>query len=193
MPVQTLNKVIRGDIYRRTRAAVENALGDAIALIGHCLEFAWQGYRIIKETPGAPRTLIQAGSARWPRVPPELDDGVSATHFAYEWHPDSDVARLVRAGIIPVVRRANGHTAASLPELHVWLGCPETGEIIDFTTGLWPSACRATLGEQWLAPPPPEYLWTFGSRLPSGVSYIADRNAIETVVCILHLQGRHYP
>ena len=41
------------------------------------------------------------------------------------------------------------------PEMHVWLGCPGSGEFIDFTTSLWPAACLSTIGEEWLAPPPP--------------------------------------
>ena len=117
-----------------------------------CLAFAWEGYRIIKEWPGAPRTLIQAGSAGWPRIPPHLDDGVSPTHFAYEGDPDSGLARLAADGIFRLVEREDGRTALSLPEMHVWLGCPDTGELLDFTTGLWPQACQAILGLPWLAP-----------------------------------------
>ncbi len=190
MPVQKLNRTIRDDIFRRTLAAVS---AEQPHLTGNCLEFAWHGYQIIKSFPGAPRTIIQAGSAQWPRVPPELDDGVSPTHFAYEWNPEHPVTRLFLTGFTPLVQRADGHTAASLPEMHVWLGCPDSEEIIDFTTGLWPAACQATLGEDWLAEHPPEYLWTFGSRLPKDVRYIASREAIEVVIEVLRQQGREYP
>ncbi|WP_171470578.1 hypothetical protein [Frigoriglobus tundricola] len=82
---------------------------------------------------------------------------------------------------------------ASLPEMHVWLACPESTEVIDFTTGLWPEACREATGEEWLAPHPPDYLWTFGSRLPQSVRYVPDRTAIDLVIAVLHLQGREYP
>ena len=81
----------------------------------------------------------------------------------------------------------------SLPEIHVWLGCPDTGEIIDFTTGLWPAACRATLGMGWLAALPPPYFWNFGPRRPPGVNYQPARDAIDCVVELLRLQGREYP
>lgn len=188
MPVQVLNKTTRDEIYRRTLAAAQSP-----TLAGQCLEFGWNGYRIIKDWPGAPRTIIQAGSAQWPRIPPEMDDGHSPTHFAYEWDADSPAARLIRSGIVPVVRRADNVVAASLPEMHVWLACPDTGEIIDFTTALWPAACLATIGEEWPGPRPPEYLWTFGSRLPAGVNYIPDREAIDIVILILRQQGREYP
>jgi hypothetical protein len=168
MPVQVLNRTIRDAVFRRTLAAVQSETGTPVSLIGHRLEFAWQGYLVLKSWPGAPRTIIQAGSAQWPRVPPDLDDGVSPTHFAYEWDADSDFAALHRRGVVPVVERADGHTAPSLPDMHVWLGCPDTEEIIDFSAGLWPAVCEATLGLPWLVPHPPEYLWAFGSRLPRG-------------------------
>jgi hypothetical protein len=77
--------------------------------------------------------------------------------------------------------------------MHVWLASPDSGEVIDFTTGLWPEACRETIGEQWLAERPPEYLWTFGSRLPAGVRYMPDRDAIDLVIAVLRLQDREYP
>jgi hypothetical protein len=157
--------------------------------VGRCLEIAWQGYCVLKQWPGAPRALIQAGSAQWPRVPPELDDGVMATHFAYEWQPDSEINRLIRSGILSIVRRRDGLVGFSLPEMHVWLGCPDTGEIIDFSTGLWPAACKATLGLDWLAPLPPDYLWA--DEVPEGVRYVADRGAIDTALYVLHQQGRH--
>jgi hypothetical protein len=195
VPVQVLNKGVRDDVYRRTLAAVMREIGsdDPSRLLGNCLEFAYQGYLILNRWPGAPRTILQAGSAQWPRVPPDLDDGISPTHFAYVWDSDSAIACLVREGLAPVIKRADGHGGCSLPEMHVWLGCPDTGELIDFTTGLWPQACKATLDEGWLAPAPPEYLWTFGDRSPRGVNYHPDRDAIDCVISLLHRQGRPYP
>jgi hypothetical protein len=193
MPVQVLNRAARDEIYQQTLAAVRREIGEDALLAGHCLELAWQGYRIIRDTPGAPRTIIQAGSAQWPRVPPERDDGASPTHFAYEWHPDSEVARLVQSGLVPLVKRADGLVAASLPEMHVWLGCPDTGEVIDFSAGMWPAACAATLGLDWPGPRPPDYFWNFGARLPAGVNYLPEREAIALVVAVLRMQGRPYP
>jgi hypothetical protein len=188
MPVQKLNQTIRDEIFLRTRAAVG---AEQRHVAGNCLEFAWHGYRILKHYPGAPRTIIQAGTAQWPRL--AVDDGISATHFSYEWNPDAEPTRLFLSGTIPLVERADGHLQASLPEMHVWLACPESTEVIDFTTGLWPDACRETIGEEWLAGRPPDYLWTFGSRLPAGVRYIPDRAAIDLVLAVLHLQDREYP
>ena len=58
-----------------------------------------------------------------------------------------------------------GQIAASLPEMHVWLGCPETGEVIDFTTGFWPAACKVLLGQDWLAAEPPAFTSTSTSKV----------------------------
>ena len=44
-----------------------------------------------------------------------------------------------------------------------------------------------------LAATPPKYVWTFGSRLPAGIRYVADRDAIDTAITVLRLQGREYP
>lgn len=196
MPVQRLNRDTRDRIHRLTVAAVLAELGDPddrTQLIGRCLDFAWHGYRVLKAWPGAPRTIIQAGSAQWPRVPPEMDDGVSPTHFAYHWDPQSEPARLARAGVHVASGRLGGFPALSLPEVHVWLGCPDTGELIDFTTSLWPLACMRTLGLGWPGPLPPEYFWDFGTRRPPGVNYLADRDAISLAVALLRRQGRTYP
>jgi hypothetical protein len=127
MPVQKLNRATRDEIYKQTRAAVS---AEQPHLSGNCLEFAWHGYHIIRAYTGAPRTIIQAGSASWPRL--AVDDGVSPTHVSYEWNPAAEPTCMFRSGLIPLVPRADGHLSASLPEMHVWLACPESEEIIDY-------------------------------------------------------------
>ena len=200
MPVQPLNQTARDEIYRRTLAAVKGEIArvggdpdDPAALLGQCLEFAWQGYLLIKGWPGAPRTVIQGGSAQWTRVPPEMDDGVSPTHFAYVWDPEAPLTRLARQGVLTALRRPDGQVAPSLPEMHVWLGCPDTNEVIDFTVGFWPAACKALTGLEWPAPLPPDYLWCLGPRRPRRVNYIPDGEAVAVAVNLLRRQGRDYP
>ena len=100
MPVQKLNQTTRDEIFQRTLAAVR---AEQMHLAGNCLEFAWHGYRIIKSYAGAPRTIIQAGTAQWPRL--GADDGVSPTHFSYEWNPDAEPTRLFLSDAIPLVER----------------------------------------------------------------------------------------
>lgn len=201
MPMQRLNSDERNRIFQKTKQLVLAEISrhgrdtsDPRVLLGQCLEWAWQGYNVIKAWPGAPRTIIQAGSAQWPRVPAHLDDGVSPTHFAYEFNEDDPMVALALQGLVPVMRRpGDGHVAFALPEIHVWLGVPESGEIIDFTTGLWADTCEATIGLPWLAAKPPEFFWCIGSRRPSGVNYGPSRMAIEVVATLLNHQGRDYP
>ena len=108
MPVQKLNKAIRDELFRRTREAVS---AEQPHLAGNCLEFAWHGYQVSKTFAGAPRTIIQAGSASWPRL--AIDDGISPTHFSYEWDANDPNTRLFASGLIQVIPRADGHQQAS--------------------------------------------------------------------------------
>lgn len=199
MTTQRFNKEERDRIFRRvrqdvilelTRTSRPDGVIDPAYLAASCLEWAWWGYQRLRELPGSPRVLIQAGSASWPRVAPHLDDGVSSTHFSYEWDTKSPLASLARLGIHVVMGQSIGY---ALPEMHCWLGLPETQEIIDFTTGLWPEACYYRIGEPWLADRPPEYLWVQGKHLPQSVRYHADPDAIDLAILVLARQGRQYP
>lgn len=107
------------------------------------------------------RAILQAGSASWPRVRPEQDDGVSATHFSYEWQADR--AEQFRA-------LAAGH----LPEIHCWVGIPSTDTLIDLTTGDW-IAAAAKFGFDWPGDPPPPFL--YATTLPPRVVYSVDVRA----------------
>ncbi len=200
MTTQRFNKEERDRVFRRVRADVVLEVSKAspngdihpAVLSAACLEFAWWGMQRIRELPGAPRVLIQAGSASWPRLAPHLDDGVSNTHFGYEFDASTPLVSLARLGVSTATRIGDSLNY-SLPEMHCWLGIVETQEVIDFTTGLWPEACYYRIGEPWLAERPPEYLWTLGERLPSGVRYQADHEAIELAILLLARQGRQYP
>lgn len=109
------------------------------------------------------RAVIQAGSASWPRVRPEQDDGVMATHFSYEWSPHEMPSRMMLA-------------KGGMPEMHVWVGLPETSEIVDMTTGLWPAQAKRIGGFDWLGDQPPKFFW--GSKLPKGVHYTPVSDAV---------------
>jgi len=102
---------------------------------GQCLEFAWHGYQIIKGWPGAPRTNHPGRISSVATHPARNGRRCRSHAIAYEWDPDSPAVRLIRAGSLLSIPRADGSLATSLPEMHVWLACPSTGEIIDFTTG----------------------------------------------------------
>ena len=116
-------------------------------------------------------TMIQAGTAQWPLLREEDDDGVAPNAFAYEWQGLGD--RLTRDRV----------AAGLLPELHCWLAHRDPSTIIDTTTGTWPA--RAGLaGLDWTAAAPPDFLWgeteaLFAEARYGGVTYAADLDACE--------------
>jgi hypothetical protein len=118
------------------------------------------------------RAIIQAGSASWPRLRPDQDDGVSPTHHSYVWEPDSAATRFRLA-------------AGDLPEMHVWAAVPERGEIIDMTTRYWPDQCLSIQELDWPGDKPPTYFWGTADEVPDGVIYAADMKAIALALHLL--------
>ena len=104
------------------------------------------------------RLILQAGSARWPRVTDQTDDGVEPNVFEYVWESDHPASRAARA-------------AGLMPEMHVWAADPAANEVVDLTTGFWPAQCREILGVDWKAPNPPPYFWGPVDRLPTLACY----------------------
>ena len=100
------------------------------------------------------RAILQAGSASWVRVPPELDDGVVATHYSYMWEPQSP------ANVMQLMK-------GEMPEMHVWAALPERNQIVDLTTGFQPERCEEMLGMDWPAAKPPDWLWMEASEVPA--------------------------
>jgi len=92
------------------------------------------------------RVSVQAGTAAFLRVPPELDDGVTFTHYSYEWHADNPLT-------IEMIK------SNQMPEMHVWVADLDTKEIIDMTTGFQPGRCEQLTGLPWLAPELPRHFW----------------------------------
>lgn len=112
------------------------------------------------------RALLQAGSCMWPRIRKEDDDGVIATHFGYEWHPNSQQTReRIAAGL--------------LPEMHIWAAIPSENQIIDLTTKFFPQQCHSMLKWDWPGIEPPEYFWGGPEDLPEGVLYRPSMDAIQ--------------
>jgi hypothetical protein len=125
-----------------------------------CLYHAWAACIVGKQH--GHRFLLQAGSAYWPCVAPEFDDGTSHNAFGYEFD------RVAAAG-------ATG--LGILPEIHVWACDPMAAEVIDLTTGEWPEQAKALTGMVWSAPRPPDYLWARPDEFPKGVTYRATKDA----------------
>jgi hypothetical protein len=111
---------------------------------------------------------LQAGTAYWPIIPAELDDGVSANQYGYkfEWNHKSfgDVS------------------TGQLPEMHCWVAIPEPITFIDLTSRFFKQRCLEH-GFKWLMPDPPEFLWC--EELPDCVTYQADMQAIEIAYSLL--------
>jgi len=110
-----------------------------------CAYLAKIGMEVLSRYPRFYRPVLQAGTMQWEIVPKQLDDGVRGTHFAFKWSPTDFNSILAMA-------------SGGIPEMHVWIALPDTNEIVDFSTGTFP-AFVSTLGMEWLAPKPPDFLW----------------------------------
>lgn len=100
------------------------------------------------------RAIIQAGSAAWLRIPTEMDDGEIATHYGYWWDAEcqSNMVQLIKG---------------ELPEMHVWVALPDKNQIVDLTTGFQVDRCRETIGQDWIADHPPDWLWMDAEKVRS--------------------------
>lgn len=119
-------------------------------------------------------TMLQAGTAAWPMLRAEDDDGVRSTHFGYEWQGLRDP--LTRAMV----------QSGRLPELHVWLAHRDPDTLIDPTTGTWQLRAQRGGYPAWTAPAPPPFLWTTTTELealqeeyPLGIRYVPDLTACK--------------
>ena len=131
---------------------------------GSCLYWAQVG--CVELWKRGVRALPQAGSMSWPILMPgdPEDDGVRPTHLSYEWG-EGGVDSQLAIGM------------GALPEVHVWIGIPGTGEIVDFSTR-WLRLAAERLGLEWRTPEPPNYVWCRGEDLPAGVVYQPKLDAI---------------
>lgn len=95
--------------------------------------------------------MPQGGSTSWPRLRIEDDDGVSATHFSYEYEARGNL----RAVVDSVLARG------AVPEIHAWavVLASDGPEVVDLTVPYWPRRCAEVLGLPWTAPQPPPFLW----------------------------------
>lgn len=169
--VYKMSKYVRDTAFARAKALVDDFLEshDKRPMAGGaCLWWAYFGIKAIKSVNPSVRAIVQAGSASFRRVPVELDDGVSSTHFSYVYTPGARPPR-----------------PECLPEMHVWIALPDMGEIVDFSTGRLAELCEKTCGDKWLSPPPPDYVWANANSTPDGFVYIPNIYAISLVVELL--------
>lgn len=140
-----------------------------------CLAHAVAACRALRAAGLNP--VLQAGTMNWLAVAPEYDDGVSATHFSYEWQPFTTSMDHVTALHRVVHLR-------ELPEIHVWVYLRDRHEMIDLTTRYHKQrAMELCPTMRWTAPEPPATLWiqlNEASRAKWGnvIAYTADPDAI---------------
>jgi hypothetical protein len=169
-------------IYEQVRA---NVLAKCGRGQGQCLEFAMQTLRAIQDARGrAVRAILQAGTAGWPYIADEDDDGVMPTHFTYMWDDACNAMERLRAGMLNGFVR-DGKILAALPEIHIWVALPQTGEIIDMATGFWPEAAKEAMGVEWQCERPPAFLWATAAQMPARARYEPSMSAIQFVLTLL--------
>jgi hypothetical protein len=150
-------------LYKARYAHIEAQAG--------CVLWAEATRQVLREQLGI-QSFLQAGTANWPIIPDDLDDGVCCTHFGYVFEKDVAFQRF---------------NQGLLPELHAWVVVPEHEEIIDLTTGYQPLQCKRMIGKEFHPRVlPPSYLWCKWNNLPDGWRYRAD--PIATAMASLLIQ-----
>lgn len=129
--------------------------------------------------PGQPRSkiLVQAGSASWPRIKPEDDDGAMNTHLSYVWEQET----AFHANLLLQRTKA-------LPEIHCWNAIVTPGHdpiLLDFTIKYLPRICESLIGEKWTAATPPDFYWGTADELPPNVNYTPNQEAVKFVYGLL--------
>lgn len=124
------------------------------------------------------RCTPQCGSAYWRIVPDEMDDGVRSLFFGFSWKADPKLTG-------QVIRKLEvSKTSEALPEMHCWIGLPDTQEVVDFSVGTMP-VIAARMGFKWEMPPPPPYIWARMDSMPCGAVYQPDMDATLLAVAII--------
>jgi hypothetical protein len=131
----------------------------------YCLFWAFFTVKAIKNNGG--NAQIQAGTAYWPIL--AHDDGVSANQygFKFEWN-DYALAQVA---------------CNQFPEMHVWAAIlGKKAEIVDITAPFFKKRAIEE-GFRWDAPDPPDFFWDH--RVPAGVTYLPDVQAIEIALAMI--------
>lgn len=118
--------------------------------------------------PKCPAAFM-GGSLSWPRIDlTKDDDGKILTHFSYLFEP---------ASIDTMTAMAMG----CMPEMHVWNYLPETEEIVDLQTKYLKINCEDMTPLKWSGADPPDYLWCPISKIPEGVHYRPQKEALGII------------
>lgn len=139
-----MNKV---NFVQEVRQAVLEDFPELENSVGSCLYSSLYTVLLLGKKHGI-KAILQAGTMGWRVVKPELDNGIGITHFSFQWSPDTLASKIAVA-------------TGNLPEMHVWVGIPDTQELIDINTNIVPKFLQLMCPEQvWSADMPPDFLWT---------------------------------
>lgn len=134
-----------------------------------CIFWSMYGVEVLRAL--GLRAILQAGTALWRIVRPEDDDGKRDTHFGYVWSPGEPASKeALKAGF--------------MPEMHVWIGLPDSQEIVDFCTGFWPTQAQLLGGYDWRADLPPKYFWGTAAEL-KGAKYAPEFDAVKAALAFI--------
>lgn len=168
MKVKTAEKLM---IVKAVRRKVERTWAQMPPERGpvgqYCLVWALATVGILRAY-GVADAHFQAGTAYWPRLRPEQDDGLETTmiQFGYEFAPD----------------KFTGNSL--LPEMHCWAAIGRD-TIVDVTTGFQQENALRLGGFDWPGDPLPPYLWANLSDIPAGWVYRPRRDAVELAMGIV--------
>lgn len=166
-----LDLAVGEDVYEAVMEAVKPFQEQEGCLkSGLCL---YSGYFAVRELrKRGLNAQIQAGSAQWPLITPEMDDGVRPTHFGYVW------------GEVPVdpFKIAQG----LLPEMHVWAAIAETGLVVDMAAGWFPAQAKAIQNFDWPGPKPPKFVWATAEQMPDWAVYQPAEDAIRLTLGLVY-------
>ena len=141
----------KADIVDRAQVVFNRLPGPEDLPHRQCLRWALATMLALNEQ--GIRAGINAGSASFLAVPPELDDGVSPTHLSFFWQNEKHSVESVAA-------------LNHLPEIHVWTVIPDHNLIVDISSQ-WMHIVAAECGIKWFMPPP-AIMW---GELPGGWMY----------------------
>lgn len=158
-------------IYWHVKQRMTQWYGDERGKTGmSCLH--WMHCGLLELCNADIRCWPMAGSASFEFQPVQPDDG-KMSHFSFMWNGDPNAESRMQvaptAGAIP------------LPEMHCWIYLPDSGEVVDFSTGYIPTLAKA-MGFEWKVTPPPPYIWARPESISPRAIYTPEVDAIKLAV-----------
>lgn len=134
-------------------------------LVGGCIYLSAATIFYMARVYGNRSIYLQAGSASFPRIRPEQDDGVMPTHFSYVF--DLKYEKTIQMLL-----------AGNLPEMHAWCYDARSKCFIDLSVGFQQEACKRMTGMDWPGDPLPDFVWHKVEEMPKGIYYRPDVSAV---------------